>query len=235
VMFGVISLLWLLPWMAVKRPARADVAPQAAPSFLAIGRQRALWGACIGHFAGNFALYFMFSWLPLYLVKTRGFSVPQMAQFAGLLYLGYALSALVSGWTADRWIASGASLNTVRKATITAGHAGVALCLVLCAVGSPTLSLTALFVSGLMFGIITPALYAIGQTLAGPAAAGKWAGLQNCVANTAGIVGPIVTGMIVDATGQFTWAFVLVGAITLVGAAGWALVIPRVAPIAWNA
>jgi hypothetical protein len=42
----------------------------------------------------------MFSWRPFYPVNNRDLSVTAMARFGGLLYLGYAISAVVSGWAA---------------------------------------------------------------------------------------------------------------------------------------
>jgi hypothetical protein len=59
--------------------------------------------------------------------------------------------------------------------------------------------------------------------------------MQNGLANFAGIIGPIATGAIVDATGSFAWAFISVGVITLAGVIGWAFIIPRIAPVAWPA
>lgn len=234
-LFGFVSLLWLIPWARTEVP-KAVGEEKAVPSsatFADIARQRSLWGACLGHFCCNYALYFMFSWLPLYLVENQGLSVTAMARFGGLLYIGYAVSALVSGWTADKLIASGTSVNRVRKTAIVLGNLGLGVCLVAPALGNTAISLTALFASGLMFGIITPALYAIGQTLAGPTAAGKWAGMQNAVANIAGIISPIATGSIVDATGNFAWTFISVGVITLAGIIGWAFVIPCISRVTW--
>ena len=234
-LFGLVSLLWLIPWARTEtpKPIVEEAAALPSPSFADIARQRSLWGACLGHFCCNYALYFMFSWLPLYLVENQGLSVTAMARFGGLLYLGYAVSALASGWAADRAIAAGASVNRARKTVIVLGNLGLGLCLTAPALGNTAISLAALFASGLMFGMITPALYAIGQTLAGPTATGKWGGMQNGIANFAGIIGPIATGEIVDATGSFAWAFISVGVITLAGVIGWAFIIPRVAPVAW--
>jgi MFS family permease len=141
----------------------------------------------------------------------------------------------VSGWAADRAIAAGASVNSVRKTVIVLGNLGLGLCLAAPALGNAAISLAALFASGLMFGMITPVLYAIGQTLAGPTATGKWAGMQNGIANFAGIIGPVASGAIVDATGSFAWAFISVGVITLAGVIGWAFIIPRIEPVAWPA
>ena len=80
----------------------------------------------------------------------------------------------------------------------------------------------------------TPTIYAVGQTLAGPRVAGKWVGVQNCFGNMAGIVAPLVTGMVVDRTGQFFWAFIIAGAVALTGMIGWVVIIGRVSPLDWR-
>jgi len=235
--FGAASLLWLVPWLGVTggvaRQAQARV-QAAAPSFLAILRQRSLWGAALGHFSANYILYFVISWLPTYLVKARGFSVAQMAGIGGAVYLVYAASCLASGWVCDRWMQAGASGNRVRKTFMVVGHIGAAVCLGACAAAGREGALASLLCAGLFFGMTNPNIFAIGQTLAGPRAAGKWMGVQNGLGNIAGIVAPLLTGVVVDRTGNFVWPFAITAAVGLLGVVGWGLVVPRVAPVAWT-
>jgi sugar phosphate permease len=167
-------------------------------------------------------------------VKARGFSVPEMAELGGMIYLVYATSALVVGWLSDLWIQAGASANRVRKTFVVASHGGVALAMAGCAMGNTAVAVASLFLAGVFFGLNTPNIYAIGQTLAGPRAAGKWIGVQNCIGNIAGIVAPIVTGMVIDRTGQFFWAFVVAGTIALAGCVAWGIVIRRISLVDWN-
>ncbi|MDB5422588.1 MAG: major facilitator superfamily 1 [Phenylobacterium sp.] len=237
-LFGLGSLVWLWPWLvATRHLSTADDRPKldAAPPFRAILARREAWGAGLGHFASNYALYFVISWLPIYLVKTRGFSVSQMAELGGLIYLVYAASSVATGWLTDRWMAAGASANRVRKTVIIASHLLSASAMAGCALGDTRIAVASLFAAGVAFGLNSLNVYAIAQTLAGPRAAGKWVGFQNCVGNLAGIVAPIVTGMVVDRTGEFTWAFAVAGAVSLLGVAGWGLMIRKVAPIDWKA
>jgi MFS family permease len=194
-----------------------------------------VWGAALGHFCSNYAFYFVISWLPLYLVKARGLSVGQMAQIGGLIYIVYAASSFSTGWLSDRWIRRGASDNRVRKTVIVSAHAIMAASLVVAAVGDLSASVISLFCAAVAFGFSTPTLFCIGQTLAGPQVAGRWIGIQNCVANLAGIVAPIITGFVVDRTGQYYWAFVIAAAVAAAGIIGWGPMIRNVAPLNWGA
>jgi MFS family permease len=237
IMFGAASLLWLLPWLVATRHLSAPSAqPEAGdgPSLLAILKRPEAWGASLGHFAINFGFYFIVSWMPLYLVQAQGYTVKEMATIGGAIYLVYAAACTASGWISDRWIASGASANLVRKtffvATLTISVAG----LLLGATDSAPLALGGLFVTAVGMGAVGPHIFATAQTLAGPKASGKWVGIQNGWANFAGILGPIATGMIVDATGGFEGAFLLAAAVTFLGVVAWAVMIRRIEPIAWR-
>jgi MFS family permease len=238
VVFGGVALLWLWPWLGLTRnlsEAGPKDAVAAPPSFARLLSLRAMWGAMLGHFSANYILYFLLSWLPLYLVRERGFNIAEMAQLGALIYAVQGASAVPAGWLADRWIASGASLNRVRKTCSVVGHIGSATCMAGVALGDQTTAIVCLLLSGVWFALIGTSLWSTTQTLAGPVAAARWVGLQNCVANVAGIVAPLITGFIADRTGSFAAAFAVASAITLAGAVGWGLVVPRVEPVRWDA
>jgi MFS family permease len=235
--FGLASALWLWPWLATTRPASRladEPTIDRAPTFREILEHREAWGAALGHFASNYSFYFVITWLPLYLVKARGLSISQMAQLGGVIYLVYAASSMLTGALSDRWMRAGASANLTRKTAAVTSHLMVGASMAGCALGDATVSVASLFVAAVAFGLNTPTIYAIGQTLAGPRAAGKWVGWQNCIGNSAGILAPIITGVVVDRTGEFFWAFIIAGAIGLTGVAGWGLVIRKVAPVKWS-
>ena len=102
-----------------------------------------------------------------------------------------------------------------------------------CAGGGPVTSIVSLLFAGVFFGFTTTSMYAIGQTLGGPAGGGKWISVQNCAGNAAGIVGPIITGFVVDRTGQFSAAFAIAAAVSLTGVISWGLIIRRIEPVVW--
>ncbi|HEX9159331.1 MAG TPA: MFS transporter [Rhizomicrobium sp.] len=237
VLFGAISLLWLVPWLGATREARADARErprESAPGFLAILRRREAWAASLGHFCGNYVFYFVIWWLPLYLVKARGFSLPQMAAIGGAMYLIYAASCQATGWLSDLWLQKGGSANRVCKTFLIAAGLGSSAAMMFCAVGGPVVCVASLFAAGLFFGFATPNIYAVGQILAGPRAAGEWVGVQNCLGNFSGILCPLITGFVVDRTGEYFWAIAVACAVTLFGVVAWGILIPRVAPLDWS-
>jgi MFS family permease len=235
--FGALSLLWLVPWTLStgRASAEARAAPRTpSPSFAAILARRELWGVALGHLSGNYGFYFMISWLPLYLVKARGFSIAEMATTLGLVYLTYAAVCGAGGWITDRWIKAGATQGQARKTIAVVAHLAGALGLMMAVWGSPVLAIAGFFVAGAGFGLVSPHTFATAQVLAGPGATGKWMGLQNGISNLAGIVGPLITGVLIDRTGGYGAAFVLSAAVVVAGIAAWLVLIPRVEPLTWK-
>jgi MFS family permease len=115
-----------------------------------------------------------------------------------------------------------------------ATHAGFVLTMVVMAVGSRPWALSAMFVYQALCGLQAPGCYAIPQILAGARATGRWVGIQNSIGNFAGIVAPAATGFIVGGSQRFTWAFLLAGAMSLLGLIGWLAMLPRLAELTWE-
>jgi MFS family permease len=237
-LFGAVSLLWLVPWLLrTRQPASLAAATTEAPAppWSAILARREVWGACLGHFAANYTFYFLLSWLPLYLVKYRGFTLVEVAGIVGTVYLIDGCTTALAGFVSDAWMRAGASANLARKTFALIAQLIMAASLGACVLGDRTICLASLFVAGVGMGLNHGGVYAIAQTLAGPRAAGKWVGLQNAMGNTAGIVGPLITGWAVDRTGTFLWPFFIAGGVALAGAVGWCVIIRKVEPLDWSA
>lgn len=234
--FGLATLLWLIPWRRFMRTQAVDEAAKPAElPFGAILKHRALWAVCIGHFTSNYGFYFLLSWLPLYLTTARGFALPEMASVTALTFAVQGVVALIAGWLSDRLIAGGASAPGVRKLMMLIGHVGGAVGILgIVMVESQAATIGWLLFTGGTMGINSVGVYLIGQTFAGPRAAGRWVGMQNFIGNFSGIIGPIVTGVIVDA-GGYGGAFYLTAAVSAFGALCWLVLVPRIEPIDWDA
>jgi nitrate/nitrite transporter NarK len=91
-----------------------------------------------------------------------------------------------------------------------------------------------LTVATLSFGMPSSNVFAMTQTLAGPRMTGKWTGMQNGFGNLAGVVAPLLTGVIVQKTGVFYLAFLAVSLVALAGAASFLFLVDRVEPVDWK-
>jgi len=237
IVLGLGSLLWLPAWFKwMPRALRHNGAPASeGPGFGEILAQRPAWATIAGHFCGNYFWYFLLTWLPFYLVRERGFSMDQMAIVTSVAYCVTALSTTTTGWLADRFIAAGSSCSRVRKSCTAIGLAFATAVVGVVFVHSSSGAMALLMFSCLAYGVFPSSHWAITQTIAGPAVVGKWSGLQNCIANMAGVAAPAVTGLVVKHTGHFFWAFAVAAAVVLTGAAVYAFVLGPVEPVVWRA
>jgi MFS transporter, ACS family, D-galactonate transporter len=234
---GLVSLPWLIPWYLAAPKLRTIATMQlkyAGPGFLQILSKREAWGTLLGLFGANYAWYFMLTWLPSYLLMERHYSTRMMALSGWLPFCATASGAAIGGYLSDRWIRRGASPTLVRKTFVISGLSGCALFLLPAAVATDqVLAMSLLIIAAFIYGLFSSNLWAITQTLAGAAAAGKWTGIQNCAGNLAGIAAPIVTGFIVEKTGTFYFAFVWVCVNLVVSALCYLLLVRKVEPVAW--
>jgi MFS transporter, ACS family, D-galactonate transporter len=236
IVLGLGSLLWLPAWF--RWTPRGSITGESfegtGPGFKEILSQKKIWAASAGHFCGNYFWYFLLTWMPYYLVRERGFSMDNMAITGSLAYCVTALSTTITGWLADRAIAAGHTPTRIRKGCTITGLAFSSVVLGVVIIQGSAASMAILMFACLSYGIFTSSHWAITQTIAGPSAAGKWSGLQNSIANMAGVVAPAITGFVVNKTGQFFWAFAVSAGVVLIGASAYAFWLGPVEPHKWR-
>jgi MFS family permease len=239
---GLISMLWLIPWIWITiraaRPSNHSVAHsglEAGPGLLEIARQRSARGTFLCLFCGNYVWYFLLTWLPWYLVRERHYSEAAMGRFGSMAFWAVGLASLISGVISDRLVQRGGSPTFVRKMFAAGGLIGAIVIVGVPLLQSQSASLAVLIFACISFGCYSSHPWLISQTLAGPAAAGRWSGMQNAVGNLAGVIAPWLTGRIVRDTGHFVYAFAVVGVILALGAGSYLLLIGRIEPIVWRA
>jgi len=233
VAIGIVSLVWLPAWWCWKAPPAptpAD-ADSGMGTFSAILRKRSFWGAASGHFCANYLVYFLMSWLPYYLVHERHLSMAAMSVAAGALWVVDSLTSLATGIISDFFIRRGATPTVARKSAMALGFSLASVSLVGCAFASQRTYLACLIACAIGSGAANAGTFAFAQTLAGPHAAGRWVGLQNGIANMAGVIGPALTGVLVDWTGHFAAAFAVAAVFTLGGAFAWCLGVDKLEPV----
>ena len=236
VVLSLVSLLWLVPWFRwmPRGPGLAEIGlEEGQPTALQILKKRRAWGSFLGLFCNAYSLYFLIAWLPYYLVRERHFSMDAMGRIGGAVFLAQALGSIACGRIGDRWIAAGASRTRVHMTFMTAGLLGNAGFLLLSAVAGPRLATAMLLLTGASCGLTMASTWPITQTVAGPAASGRWTGLQCAFGNSSGALASALTGLILDRTGHFFWAFAAAAAFCVLGIFTWICLVCPVEPIVW--
>ena len=228
--FGIVTLIWLLPWQrevsAIEDPEITEPA-LGVPVRAILGRW-SLWSMSIVHALGNYCFYFLLAWLPLFLTKSRGFSIGEMTLLATLGYAVQGACALGYGHFSDWWTRSGRSEALCRRWMMVASQLLAAIAILGLAFAHSAVAIGFLLcLAGAASAALSLNLYAIAQMFAGPRASGTWVGVQNAIGNLSGIVGPIVTGIVVQRAG-YNSAFILTAAIAAIGALWWAVGVPAI-------
>jgi sugar phosphate permease len=240
VMFAVMgagAMLWIplfFHWRPRVHVNQAKAVLAAPPTTAELLSQRSVWGTFLGLYCLNSAWYFLLTWFPYYLEHERHFSKQRMAVLGSVPFWLLAVSTTLSGWIADAWIARGGDPTRVRKTFLVTGMLMCTLLLPAGMIQDDTWSIALFTLACFTFGMTTSNHWGVTQTLAGPAAAGKWTGMQNFVGNLAGITMGWVTGKIVEQTHSFYLAFVLVAVMVVIGAASYAFIVGRVETIRWR-
>ena len=125
-------------------------------------------------------------------------------------------------------------LTRVRKTFVASGLCLSSALLPSAIAANQILAMTLLMAATFAYGFFSSNHWAITQTLAGPEAAGKWTGLQNCAGNMAGVAAPLITGWIVKETGSFYFAFIAVCLNLLLAACSYLFFIGRIQTHRWS-
>ena len=233
--FGSITLLWLIPWLFVSKPQWRRYAHGSGRDVPVsrIMRNRTVWLMGIGHFSNTYGFYFLLAWLPLFLVKARNVPILEMTGMITVYYVVQGFGALAWGWLSDRLVSAGWVEGRVRTGEMCLYHLTSAASILGIGLAGSSSAIFAWLVFGAVFGAIGGAqVYAIAQIYAGPRASGTWVGVMNGVGNTSGIVGPILTGLLIEQTGSYMAAFIVSSAIVACGAIWWVVALPKMQEIA---
>jgi len=233
---GLGSMLWIPFWFkwAPRSPREIRQHSGGVVGAWAILVKRDAWATFAGHFCSNYFWYFVLTWLPFYLVRERHFSLSKMATIGAGAYMMTGAVTTLTGLISDRLIARGATPTLIRKTCMGVGMGFAPVIVVVALVPDRATSMVFLLLACMSYGIYSSSHWATTQTIAGPLAAGKWSGLQNFIANLAGVVAPLITGFVVDRTGQFFWAFAIAAAVALIGAVVYVFVLGRIEPADWR-
>jgi MFS transporter, ACS family, D-galactonate transporter len=158
-----------------------------------------------------------------------------MGWMASLPLLTSIIVEILAGWASDRVYASGKlSLTATRKLFLVVGLVMASSIGFAAFADSAAMAVLLLCIAKSGTTVAASQVWALPGDVAPPNAVSMVAGVQNTVSNIGGVVGPIVTGAIVGATGSFVPALVFSSALIGVAILNYLFLLGKVEPIRFD-
>lgn len=204
---------------AVEDARAAEAGAPGRRGLLPYLRFRSFWAMCLGWFGFNGVFYGLLTWGPLYLSEAKGFNLAEVGWGTFVIFGAGFVGELLGGFLADRWQSRGGSPNLVMRTMLGSAAVIVVAGLVAVIFVNDSLVAVGLLAVVLFFLRWVGLFWAIPALLGGRERAGILGGSMNLFGNINGFITPLAIGLIVGATGGYSWAlayFVGAGVIMLV-------------------
>jgi MFS transporter, ACS family, solute carrier family 17 (sodium-dependent inorganic phosphate cotransporter), other len=174
----------------------------------------AFWAIAVNHFAYTWFLYIALTWLPSFMDSHLHMSLTDSGLASFLPFAALFGVTLAGGFIADSLIKRNVRVVTVRKLMQVVGNLVPAACLVLLAFWSsvPSVGAVALLTVFGSAGLCMSGFH-VNHIDISPKYAGVLMGLTNTGATVPGVVGVLLTGWILDATGSWALVFLIAAGI----------------------
>lgn len=179
-------------------------------------RHRQLIGVYIAQFANTSTMYFFLTWFPSYLILAKNMPMLKAGWYAVIPYIGALIGVLIGGHWSDYMLKHGASVSKARKLPVACG--------LLC---SMTIITANYFDSiDIVISIMALAFFEQGMAaiiwstiadIAPPESVSLAGGVFSLAGNAAGVITPLVIGIIVGLTGSFFGAMAFISIIVAIG------------------
>lgn len=172
-------------------------------------------GDCLAYFMMVSVLYGLLTWIPMYLVKEKGFSFMSMGIVASMPCIGGFIGAILGGYISDK------ILGRRRKPTmIFTALSTIVMMVIMLNIPQSTLAVSiGLFLVGLCLNIGWPAFTAYGMAASDNNIYPITASVINTGGNLGGFVSPMLAGFLLDYTGNFNAVFTYFGICSAIGLA----------------
>ncbi|HIG3134012.1 MFS transporter [Klebsiella pneumoniae] len=211
--------LKLINKMKEEEVALETIENQTAHSLGYYLKQPIILVTAFAFFCYNYILFFFLSWFPSYLVQQYHLDIKQMSLTTMIPWIVGFVGLALGGYISDKIFKLTGRLLLSRKIVLVVCLLMAAICVGLAGTVSSVVPAVLLMSVSIFFLYVTGAIYwAIIQDVVHKSRVGGASGFIHLIGSVSGIVGPIVTGYIVQSTGKFDSAFVLAGTIAALGA-----------------
>lgn len=168
----------------------------------------------VAYFAFGYMLFFATLWLPGYFLSQHGLNLKSVGWYLTIPWLIGAIFLKTGGFLSDWLYKKTGSSRLARSHLIWSSQLIAAICFVILSY-THSLGMSILFLSlGLGFGLMPqPAFFSINIDVA-KERSGSSQGVTSSCLSLAGIVAPLLTGWLIDVTGNYQGAFLCLAALT---------------------
>jgi sugar phosphate permease len=179
---------------------------------------RCMWLVTFIDFCYGWSLWVFLTWLPSYLKDARGFDLKQMALFATLPLMAGVIGDTLGGVVSDKIYKHTGNLKLARRIMLVLGLGG-ALAFIMPAVyaNDPMSAVMLLSASFFCLELTNAVLWSLPIDIAGRFA-GTAGGMMNTGFGVAGMISPVVFGVMIDRTGSYEIPFLISAGLLGVGA-----------------
>jgi MFS family permease len=188
---------------------------------------RATWGLILGFFGNVYIGWLFIAWLPGYLEMQRHITIAKTGFVAAVPFLFGLAGSILGGYLADRLTRRGMTAIASRKMVTIVGVVAMSLATFVAAETSSNFIAVASISAAVFFGFASSGT---SWSLATACAPASYAASLGAIMDFGGFIGgalaPMVTGFVVQATGSFTPALLVAGAIGLCSSVAYLVLIP---------
>lgn len=172
---------------------------------------RAFWIVCIFNIALMTYLWGLNSWIPTYLMESKGFNLKEFGSLSMIPFVGMLLGEIGGALFSDRF-------TTRRAPQVFIGllGAGIAMYLMVI-VKSNTLVIVMMTISSMMWGISVSAVFALLSRVSAKEVATTAGGIFNGLANFTSAIVPVLIAYIVVFTGSFDTGIIFLSIVAICG------------------
>jgi MFS family permease len=218
---GLGALVWLPCWLVAApsdgtraaRQAEKAADDLAAPqlwTWRMLLTNRTFWAMSFAIFLSSYYWYFVLTWVPSYLILSRGFSTLGMGKVVSTALFTMAVVNVFAGALVDK-VAARIGVFRARVWFAVVGYVGTSAVLLLLVAPDRSWALPILTFSMCATGIGNSNYWTIAQHLPPKNMVGRTIGFLNTIGQTAGIAAPILTGIILGPQKHFGPAILVAG------------------------
>jgi len=171
---------------------------------------RAFWAMSLSILLSSYYWYFVLTWVPSYLILSRGFSTLEMGRVVSTALFAMAVVNVTAGWVVDKWAAR-IGVFPARLRFAVAGYLGTGAILLLLAARERFWALPILTLAMCATGIGNSNFWTISQHVPPKKLVARTIGFLNTISVAAGAAAPIVTGLILGPQKHFAPAILVAG------------------------